>query len=364
MRIGIVNDVALAREALRRIVLSTGEHQVSWMAADGAEAIALARADRPDVILMDLLMPHVDGVEATRRIMSETPCPILVVTASVGGNLSKVFQAMGFGALDAVDTPQLGPEGELRGGAVLLYKLEIIGRLSGKVASELRRSSGRPGLVGEGGSRLEIPVWRADQAAVRLVALGASTGGPQALAEILRGLPDPLQAAVILVQHVDAAFAPGLSKWLGDQLGRPVMLIEEGLAIEPEMILLSSTNDHLVLGDDGRLRYTSEPGDVCYRPSVDVFFQSLARRWPLAGVAALLTGMGCDGAVGLLALRKKGWRTLAQDEATSVVWGMPKAAALMGAAEQVLPLPRIGPAIGQLLAASFPPHDRRPRSGG
>src|SRR5262245_57765290 len=132
MRIGIVNDLGLAREALRRVVLSIPTNEVSWMAKDGAEAVALARADVPDLILMDLLMPGTDGVEATRRIMGESPCAILVVTATVSGNVHKVYQAMGYGALDAIDTPILGPRGEISGAKVLLHKIELISKLLGK----------------------------------------------------------------------------------------------------------------------------------------------------------------------------------------------------------------------------------------
>ena len=117
MRIGIVNDLGLAREALRRVVMTSSEHKIAWMASDGAEAIALARVDRPDLILMDLFMPGIDGVEATRRIMGESPCAILVVTSTVTGHLSKVYQAMGYGALDALDTPTLGSRGQLSGAA-------------------------------------------------------------------------------------------------------------------------------------------------------------------------------------------------------------------------------------------------------
>ena len=342
MRIGIVNDVALAREALRRVVLSTAEHEVAWMATDGAEAVAMARANRPDLVLMDLLMPHVDGVEATKRIMGEAACAILIVTASVSGHLSKVYQAMGYGALDAVDTPILGPRGDIAGAAVLLHKIEIIGRLIGKTPAPTPGASfsGLGALASVRGARLHVP----------LVVLGASTGGPQALAEILAGLPASL--AVIIVQHVDAAFAPGLGQWLAEQSSRPVSLIVEADTIEPGRVLLSNTDDHLVLGNDGRLHYTSEPREASYRPSVDVFFSSLARGWSTPGVAALLTGMGKDGAGGLLELRQAGWRTIAQDESTSIVWGMPRAAVTLGAAEHVLPLSGIAPAIARLVPAA------------
>jgi two-component system response regulator WspF len=346
MRIGIVNDVALAREALRRVVVSSSEHQVAWTANDGAEAIAMAREDRPDLILMDLFMPETDGVEATRRIMGESPCAILVVTATVSGHLNKVYQAMGSGALDAIDTPVFGPGGKVSGAAVLLHKIELIGRLVGKPGPPLGTgadaSLSRPAVAG-----------RSDPGPERsldpLVVLGASTGGPQALAEILSRLPKGLEAGVIIVQHVDAAFAPGLGQWLSEQSGRRVTMVAEGHPPAPGEVLLSGTDDHMVVGADRCLHYSPEPRSVCYRPSVDVFFTSLARNWPRPGVAALLTGMLHDGAAGLLALRRLGWRTIAQDESSSVVWGMPKAAVEIGAAEDVLPLDQIAERIVRLV---------------
>ena len=180
MRIGIVNDTGLAREALRRVVLSSSEHEVAWTASDGAEAIALTRVDRPDLILMDLFMPGIDGVEATRRIMGESPCAILVVTSTVTGHLSKVYQAMGYGALDALDTPTLGARGQITGAALLLHKIEIIGKLIGKPAERSAcsrntaisaSSCGQPSL---------------DEMSLKpLVVLGASTGGPNALPRFL-----------------------------------------------------------------------------------------------------------------------------------------------------------------------------------
>ena len=136
MRIGIANDMGLAREALRRVVLSSPANQVAWMAKDGAEAVALARLRCTDLILMDLFMPGTDGVEATRRIMGESPCAILVVTATIAGHLSKVYQAMGYGALDAIDTPTLGPRGEISGAAMLLHKIEYDRQALGQAGGE------------------------------------------------------------------------------------------------------------------------------------------------------------------------------------------------------------------------------------
>jgi two-component system, chemotaxis family, response regulator WspF len=344
MRIGIVNDIGLAREALRRVVLSCSEHEVAWTANDGAEAIALARVDRPDLILMDLFMPGTDGVEATRRIMGESPCAILVVTATISGHLSKVYQAMGYGALDALETPILGARGQISGAALLLHKMELIGKLLGKTAE--RPSDGRH-VSDSTTHTLHSP----NSAAViePLVILGASTGGPNALAQVLAEIPATLEVPIIIVQHVDAAFAPGLGQWLSEQAHRHVTLIKDGHRPAAREVLLSGTDDHLVVGEDHCLHYSAEPSDVSYRPSVDVFFASVARNWPWPGVAALLTGMGRDGAAGLLRLRRQDWRTIAQDESSSVVWGMPKAAAEISAAEQILPISRVAEAIVRLV---------------
>ena len=252
MRIGIVNDTVLAREALRRVVLSSPEHEVAWTASDGAQAIAMAREIRPDLILMDLFMPGIDGVEATRRIMGESPCAILVVTATVSGHLSKVYQAMGYGALDAIDTPTLGAaRGSRRRRRAPAQ--DRADRPPARQAGEAGAGSARRGSLAVARRS------RSSRSLEPLVVLGASTGGPQALAEILGRLPARLEAGIIIVQHVDAAFAPGLGQWLAEQSRRPVTLIAEGHRPAAGEVLLSVTDDHLVLGEDRRLRYSPEP---------------------------------------------------------------------------------------------------------
>ena len=269
-------------------------HEVAWTADDGAEAIALARADPPDLILMDLFMPGIDGVEATRRIMGESPCAILVVTATVSGHLSKVYQAMGYGALDAIDTPTLGPRGEIAGAALLLHKIEVIGRLIGKpataVASEARCvPSGGPVVAGR---RPSAPLGSAGRAR-RLDRRPAGPGrGPRPAPRQLRGRDHHRPAR-------RRGIRAGLGQWLAEQSQRRVTLIAEGQRPAAGEILLSGTDDHLVLGADRRLHYSPEPREARYRPSVDVFFTSVARNWPRPGVAALLTGMFHDGAAGL-----------------------------------------------------------------
>lgn len=335
MRIAIVNDSLIAQVALQRAVASVPSHQVAWMARDGTEAVEMAAADRPDLILMDLIMPGFDGVEATRRIMAASPCPIVIVTSSVSGHMGRVYEAMGLGALDAVDTPELGPTGDLGGARVLLEKINTIAKLVGlaprPVVAEAEPSARR--------ARSDVePSWP-------LVVLGSSTGGPDALAEILSGLLDTPYSSTVIVQHIDSALAPGLAHWLSEKSGRKVELVVADDRPLPGRVLLAATNDHVILDEARRFRYVAEPADMHYRPSVDVFFRSVAERWPEPGAAALLTGMGRDGAAGLLALKRAGWLTIAQDEATSVIWGMPGAAVKLGAAELVLPIGRIAPAI-------------------
>ena len=336
MRIAIVNDLPLAVEALRRVVSSVGQYEIAWIAYDGAEAVRKCAADIPDLILMDLIMPVLDGVEATKQIMQNSPCAILVVTATVSGNASKVFDAMGFGALDAVNTPVLGTMGGMQGASNLLLKIETIAKLIGKRSWKDLKSSGAFAAA-----RLE--------GKQTLVAIAASTGGPLAIAKILRKLPRDFGVPIVIVQHVDAEFAPGLADWLTEEAKLSVELIRAHDKPDNRQVLLAATNEHLILTTSGNLIYTSEPKDHPYRPSADVFFRSLAENWKGSGVAVLLTGMGRDGAEGLLKLRKSGWMTIAQDKDTSIVYGMPKAAAELKAAEKILPDEQIAPALMEWL---------------
>jgi two-component system response regulator WspF len=332
VRIAIANDSPLAVEALRRVLVKAG-HAMAWVAANGADAIAACAKDVPDLLLMDLRMPVLDGVACTRRIMAESPCAILVVTAGVDANFAAVYEAMGAGALDAVNTPVLGPRGDLDGDRALLAKIETIGKLVGLRAPPARPRTGR------------IPRETRNPAMPPMVAIGASTGGPQALAEILAAIPHDLAAAIVIVQHVDPEFATGLASWLRDRAGFPTEIAVAGRRPEAGLALVAASNDHLVLGEDLRLAYTPNPRRYPFRPSVDVFFQSAALYWTRPSIGVVLTGMGRDGAAGLLALREAQWTTIAQDQRSSVVYGMPKAAAELGAAAHVLPLAEIGAAI-------------------
>lgn len=341
MRVAIVNDSAMALEALRRVIASVPEFQLTWVARDGAEAVWRCTLDTPDLILMDLIMPVMDGVEATRKIMASTPCAILIVTSSVSDNASRVFQAMGFGALDAVNTPVLGMSGDAAGRQELLGKIATIGKLVGLKRDEV--------VV----PRQELPVSRAPSTNTALVAIGASSGGPHALAQVLSALPEDFASPVVIVQHVDEHFSSELAQWLDKQCALNVRLANPNDMLAPGQVLLAGTNDHLIIRTDNHLDYTPFPKEMSYRPSVDVFFNSVADNWKGNVVAVLLTGMGRDGAEGLLRLRSKGIHTIAQDEATCAVYGMPKAAAKINAAVEILPLGEIGPTLVKLLPARY-----------
>jgi two-component system response regulator WspF len=357
MRIAIVNDMFMAVEAIRRILASAGGHQIVWIARDGAEAVELCARDRPDLILMDLIMPRMDGVEATRRIMAATPCPIVVVTASVNDHAAQVFEAMGCGALDAVNTPVLTDPGDLKGAHALLKKVETIRKLIGHGNPPLLK----PGHVSEHRGAAKGP---------GLVAIGASAGGPVALVKLLAALPGDFPAAMVVVQHVDEQFAEGLAAWLRDHTALGVRLAEEGDRPAAGTVYLAAKEDHLVLAPSPgalaekagqgasrqdsatHLAYTRQPVDCSYRPSVDVFFKSVVAHWRGTAIGLLLTGMGRDGAEGLKALRACGHHTIAQDQASSAVYGMPKAAAELDAATEILPLDKIARALLRALAGS------------
>jgi two-component system response regulator WspF len=337
--IGIVNDLEICIKSLQQVLASAPEHRLVWVARDGQEAVDRCKELTPDLILMDLIMPVMNGVEATRKIMQSTPCPILVVTSTVSGNSAKVFEAMSAGALDAVATPVIGKMDETVIGEELLKKINRIGLLTGSLHKKPQksRSIAKPKVQIDG---------------IDLVVLGCSTGGPNILIEILSVLPEKFPASIIIVQHMDKQFTPGLVQWIDSKINLPVSVARAGDIPEPGKVLVACTDDHLIMTSTLTLSYTEEPKDNFYHPSVDVFFSSVAQFWPGEGVAALLTGMGRDGAEGLLALHNRNWYTIAQDRDSSIVYGMPKAAAQLGATTDILPAGKIGKAISNYILAN------------
>ncbi len=337
MKIGIVNDQAACVKNLQQVLETVPDHHVVWVAENGLEAVERCKALTPDLILMNLLMPVMNGVEATRRIMQTTPCHILIVTPTVTAQSANVFEAMGAGALDVVATPVAGKTGKFPDGEKLLTKISLIGMLQKTGLGKPRKTLNVCAKPMTGGH------------VVDLVILGCSTGGPKILLEILSGFPGDFPAAFVVIQHMDKKFTPGLAQWLDSQLNMQVRIARDGDIPAPGKVLVACTDDHLVMSPDSTLNYTKEPRHHFHHPSVDVFFFSVAQNWPAAGIAALLSGMGKDGAEGLLALHKCNWYTIAQDRDSSIVYGMPKAAAQINAATDILPAGRIGKAISDFI---------------
>jgi two-component system, chemotaxis family, response regulator WspF len=336
VRIAIVNDLIIAVEALQRTLRKIPEYEIAWVAYDGIEAIKKCGEDTPDLILMDVLMPNMDGVQATKHIMNQSPCAILMVTASVNRYAAKVFEAMGYGALDAVNTPAVGLGQTTESTMRLLNKISTIARLIGKSSRQT--------------STYNLPLTENQgQALPPLIAIGSSTGGPQALVAILSKFPENFPASIVIVQHLDAQFAEGFVTWLDSQIFLSVKLAKPGDLPQPGKVLVAGTNHHLVMSPHQTLDYQEEPLNCFYHPSVDVFFASVAKYSHSPGIGILLTGMGRDGAQGLKLLRDKGWHTIAQNQSTCVVYGMPKVAVELGAVVQILPIDAIAQACKQTL---------------
>ena len=323
MRIAIANTPPSAIESLRMALSRAPQHKLAWSVNSCAEVARKCAEDQPDLLLMGLLTPLAEVVECTLRIMKISPCPILVVAVDYERQISRVFEVMGAGALDVVNIPAPGSE---EGARELLRKIESIGK---------RIASAAPGRT-----RLNT-ITPNEKRLPPLIVIGASTGGPNAIAVILAALPKDFSAAILVVQHVDQQFADGIARWLGQNCRLSVDIARTGDKPLAGHVLLASTNDHMVLSADRTVAYTAEPVDNPYRPSADVFFASVAQNWPQPSVAVLLTGMGRDGASGLMALHRAGWHTIAQDRESCAVFGMPKAAIELGAAKRILPPPEI-----------------------
>jgi len=342
-RVLVADDSLTVRRRLCEVLAGDPEIEVVGEATDGSQAVAMCAALRPDVMTMDMMMPLMSGLSATEYIMAHCPTPILVVSSSANrGELFRTYDALAAGAVDVLDKPAGGEaEGEWERQLVTLVKR--VARI--RVITHLRARLGtRPPRAADG-----------TRAAGRLIALGASTGGPGAIVEVLRGLPAPLPVPVLVLLHIDEPFGIAFAEWLDAQTPHRVRVARDGepLAALAGQVVTAAPRRHLVLRQ-GVLRLTDEPARHSCRPSVDRLFESVADECGAGASACLLTGMGRDGAAGLLRIRRAGGVTIAQDEASCVVYGMPREAALLGAAEQVLPLAEIGPALARAVQAVRP----------
>ena len=330
MRIAIVDEPRRA-ELLKLAILLGAEHQVTWLADCASGLGERCAADMPDLVLVTVDVPSVDGLAATRLLVRDAGTAVLLTSAGQA-DPARVFEGIGYGALDAVSLQEaLFPEAI---SALLLPKIAAVARWIGKGAA---KGSGA-GAEDRGGCP-------------QLVAIGASAGGPAALSVVLSGLARTLPAGIVVVQHLGEDFTVGVAEWLRRSTELDVRVAREGDRPAAGCVLVAGGNDHLIFKPSGRLGYTTEPHDKVYRPSIDVFFDSVCRLWRAPAVGVLLTGMGRDGAQGLRALRSKGHHTIAQDEATSAVYGMPKAAAALNAAVDILPLDGIAARIAEAVQA-------------
>jgi two-component system chemotaxis response regulator CheB len=344
IRVLVVEDSLTVREHLCEVLAADSEIEVVGRAEDGRQAIELCQALRPDAITLDMMLPGISGVAVTEHIMAHCPTPILIVSSSFNrGELLDTCQALAAGALEVMEKPSTGDvdhgwERRFLSLLKLVARVKVITHVRGRLdrSRTLRLAEG--GDIVASAQRYEV------------VALGASTGGPRAIVETLKALPADFALPVLVVLHISAPFGAAFTDWLRSQIPHPVSMAVDGQRLGGPGVFLAPPDHHLVI-DDGRLHLTDAPQRHSCRPSVDVLFESLAPNGATVA-ACLLTGMGRDGAQGLLEIRRAGGLTIAQDEATSVVYGMPREAVLLGAAQRVLPLPDIGPALAALAPPS------------
>ncbi|HEX8001907.1 MAG TPA: chemotaxis-specific protein-glutamate methyltransferase CheB [Mycobacteriales bacterium] len=361
----LVDDSPVQRRFLRAALENSPEFSVIGEARNGREAVAMVERLRPAAVLMDLDLPVMNGIEAIERIMARCPTPIVVYSAFVDGeNSTNAIDALAAGAVDVVAKPQWGEGGQLDAYAEeLRRRMRVASRVRVITHPRGRLRTSSPGLL-----KVPAKAVRADVApapaepfarpatidarrpgTVQLVAIGASTGGPQALATVLGCLPADFAPAVLVVQHMADGFVPGLVSWLDQICALPVVQGGTGKRLTPGTVTVAPSGLNLLVRDHLRVVCEPAPERQFHVPGIDASFESVAQSVGAESIGVMLTGMGRDGAAGLKAMRDRGAITIGQDEATSAVYGMPAAAWAAGAVEHQLPLPEIGPAILELL---------------
>lgn len=348
IRVVVTEDSAVTRALLTAILEEAPGFELVAAVPDGAAAVDAVVRLRPSVVTMDLHMPRLDGVEATRRIMREAPTPIVIVTASSEVDGRMTYDALAAGALSVVARP-VGPS-NVRFAArrdALLAELRLMTGV--RVVRRIERAAPRAPTPPLAPRRLVRPI--------RVVAIAASTGGPAVLHRLLHDLPRDFALPILIVQHMSEGFIGGLARWLSDAAPGPVQIARDGDVLVPGVILLAPDGSHLRATADGTVRLDAGPPIGGHRPAATALFDSVAEAYGDRALGVVLTGMGRDGVDGLARLRATGAVTLAQDAASSAVFGMPGAAVEAGAVERVLALDDLGRTIAALTAAG---PDRRP----
>ena len=332
----VVDDSAVARGIISNFLDDDPDIDVIGVAKNGKEAIDFTTQLRPDLITMDINMPVMDGLAATEHIMAHQPTPILIVSSLVKSEVDLAFRAMSLGALDAMEKPSFDQfsakdADELVRKVKLLSQVPVVTHLEGKRRNRLAESVPAKDYTSLATSNR-----------FQVVAIGSSTGGPKALHKVLSQLPVDFPSGILVVQHISEGFTSGLVDWL-DRVSRvSVKEAEEGDKIQPGVVLIAPHDSHMMVVSGGRIRLNKALPIKGHRPSANVLFSSMAKVYNKNGIGVILTGMGEDGATGLVEMRKSGSTTIVQDEDSSVIFGMPKAAIEMGAAEEILPIDEIG----------------------
>jgi two-component system, chemotaxis family, protein-glutamate methylesterase/glutaminase len=323
IRILVVEDSVTQREIFRRLFTADGAFTVVAEAATGEEAVRLVQQHHPDVVLMDIHMPGMGGIAATREIMRVCPVPIVVASATLRKqDINLAMKAIEAGAVSVIEKPQ---------GAVLLHLQKIAPQLREELLAASTAIVRRAPLPVKLPLHLQSSTKMAVTGNVEVIGVAASTGGPPVLLEIFSALPKPFPLPVLLVQHISEGFVEGFARWLGEMTGHPTRLATDGARLEPG-IWLAPGGRHLALASRARIELPLRQAKDLHCPSANVLFDSLSRHAATSSLGILLTGMGDDGARGLLALKQAGGQTVIQDEASCLIWGMPKSAKELGAA--------------------------------
>ena len=333
----VVDDSNVAQMLLVHILESDPEIRVVGTVSDGQAALDFLKKGTPDVILMDLHMPGMDGFEATRRIMETKPVPIIVCTATADPkDLATAFRVMEVGALACVEKP-VGREhaefdqmaAHLRQTVKLMSEVKVVRRWARTRLASAPASVARPAVSSHAAAE------------IKFIGIGASTGGPQVLQEILAGLPKTFPVPILIVQHIAHGFLPGLAEWLNQTTGFQIHVGAHGVQPLPGHVYLAPDDFHMGISASGRILLAKEEPEDGLRPAVSYLFRSLAEVIGPTAVGVLLTGMGRDGATELKSMKDKGAVTIAQDRESSVVNGMPGEAVKLGGATYVLPAGQI-----------------------
>jgi two-component system chemotaxis response regulator CheB len=351
LRVLVTEDSVVARALLVSIINRDPDLEVVGEARDGEQAVELAAQLRPDVITMDVHMPKLDGLEATRRIMAGTPTPIVVISAIDPKDVRLSFEALDSGALAVLAKPTgpTAPDFATRAN-------EITTTI--KTMSGVRVVTRRPKLAAAPTPAPAAPARTAGRRRVDVVAIGSSTGGPDALGKIVGALPAGAPVPILIVQHITVGFHQGLVDWLNNVTPLKVKLGVEGESVRAGEVVIAPGEHHMTVDSGRRIKLIDEPPVRGHRPSATKLFQSVTKVYGANALGVILTGMGDDGADGLVELKNAGGWVIGQDEATCVVYGMPREAAVRGAVTEVLPLGEIADGIvaawshGRRLAAA------------